>query len=166
MARTLVLLRHAKAEPEADLGDARRPLATRGRKQAAALGPRLAEVTGTVDVALVSSALRTTETFKLVSQQLRVRTHEIREDLYEAGPRQVLAMLQELDAGTATVLVVGHEPTMSHLAYLLHDTQDDLARQVSLGIPTAAACVIEVPTPWADLDRSTAHLTQLVRPAD
>jgi phosphohistidine phosphatase len=166
VGRTLVLLRHAKAEPEADLGDARRPLATKGRKQATALGPRLAETVGTVDIALVSSALRTTETYRLVSQQLRVREHEVREELYEAGPRQVLAMLQELDAGVSTVLVVGHEPTMSHLAHLLHDTQDDLARQVSLGIPTAAACVLEVPTAWAELDRSTAHLSRLVRPKD
>ncbi|WP_052436422.1 histidine phosphatase family protein [Georgenia sp. SUBG003] len=164
MARTLVLLRHAKAEPEGDLGDARRPLATKGRKQATALGPRLAEAVGAVDVALVSSALRTTETYRLVSQQLRVREDTISDELYEAGPRQVLAMLQALDAGTSTVLVVGHEPTMSHLAHLLHDAQDDLARQVSLGIPTAAACVLEVPTAWADLDRSTAHLHQLLRP--
>ena len=164
MARTLVLLRHAKAEPEGDLGDAQRPLATKGRKQATALGPRLAETVGTVDLALVSSALRTSETYKLVSQQLRVRVHEVRDELYEASPRQVLAMLQELDADTSTVLVVGHEPTMSHLAHLLHDTQDDLARQVSLGIPTAAACILEVPTARTDLDRSAAHLSQLLRP--
>jgi phosphohistidine phosphatase len=166
MARTLVLLRHAKAEPEGDLGDALRPLAAKGRKQAGKLGPKLAELTGAVDLALVSSALRATETFKLVSQQLTVRRHEVREELYKAGPREVLAMLHEVDADAATVLVVGHEPTISHLAYLLHDTRDDLAQQVSLGIPTSAACVIDVPTPWAELEKSTAHLTQLVRPRE
>ncbi|MCK6212176.1 histidine phosphatase family protein [Georgenia sp. EYE_87] len=166
MSRTLVLLRHAKAEPEGDLGDALRPLAAKGRKQAGKLGPRLAEVTGAVDLALVSSALRTTETFKLVSQHLSVREQQVSEELYRASPRQLLSMLQAVDADAATVLVVGHEPTMSGLAYLLHDTRDDLAQQVSLGIPTAAACVIDVPTPWAELDRSTAHLAQLVRPQD
>ncbi|MPV35787.1 SixA phosphatase family protein [Georgenia subflava] len=166
MARTLVLVRHAKAEPEGDLGDAMRPLAAKGRTQAGALGERIDAVTGAVDVALVSGALRTTETFKLLTQGLTVREHEIREELYQAGPRQVLAMLQEIDPRTSTVLVVGHEPTMSGLASLLHDTRDDLAQQVSLGVPTASACVLDLSTPWAELDRSTAHLTRLVRVAD
>ncbi|MFH5822674.1 SixA phosphatase family protein [Georgenia sp. AZ-5] len=164
MTHTLVLLRHAKAEPEGELGDAMRPLAAKGRKQASALGPRLAEITGAVDVALVSSALRTTETLKLVAAGLRVREQTVVEDLYQGGPRKVLGLLQELEESAGTVLVVGHEPTISGLAYLLHDTRDDLAREVSLGVPTATACVLEVTTAWRELDRSTAHLTRLVRP--
>ena len=164
MTHTLVLLRHAKAEPQGDLGDALRPLASKGRKQATALGPRLSGITGPVDVALVSSALRATETLKLVRGGLAVRDHTVVDDLYQAGPRQVLTLLQELDESAGTVLVVGHEPTISGLASLLHDSRDDLAKQISLGVPTATACILRVPAPWRELDRSVAHLTQLVRP--
>ncbi|WP_127126149.1 histidine phosphatase family protein [Georgenia sp. SYP-B2076] len=165
MSHTLVLLRHAKAEPEGELGDALRPLAAKGRKQATKMGATLGDVTGAVDVALVSSALRATETLKLVRGALTVRDQTVVEDLYHAGPRQVLAMLQEVDEAAGTVLVVGHEPTISGLAFLLHDTRDDLAQQVSLGVPTATACVLEVPGAWRDLDRSAAHLARLVRPS-
>ncbi|GAA1637225.1 SixA phosphatase family protein [Georgenia ruanii] len=163
MAHTLVLLRHAKAEPEGDLGDAMRPLAAKGRRQASALGPQLAEAAGAVDLALVSSALRTTETLKLVAAGLPVREQSVVDDLYQGGPRAVLGLLQDVAEAARTVLVVGHEPTISGLAYLLHDTRDDLARQVSLGVPTATACVLTVPGTWRDLERSTAHLDRLVR---
>lgn len=163
MAHTLVLLRHAKAEPEGGLGDLMRPLAGKGRKQAAALGPQLAEEVGAVDLALVSTALRTSETVKLVSGGVSVRDQRSVEDLYQGGPRQVLGLLQELDDALGTVMVVGHEPTISGLAYLLHDTRDDLAQQVSLGVPTATACILHVPTSWQELERSTAHLTRLIR---
>lgn len=163
MAHTLVLLRHAKAEPEGTLGDQMRPLAGKGRKQAAALGPQLAEEVTAVDLALVSTALRTTETVKLVSGGVTIHEQRSVEELYQAGPRQVLALLQEIDEAMGTVMVVGHEPTISGLAYLLHDTRDDLAQQVSLGVPTATACILDVPTAWSGLDRSTAHLTRLIR---
>ncbi|WP_454777911.1 SixA phosphatase family protein [Georgenia muralis] len=164
MARTLVLLRHAKAEPERDLGDAQRPLAAKGRRQAAALGPALADAVGAVDLALVSSALRTTETFKLLAGGVAVREQTVVDDLYVAGPREVLALLRGVPESTGTTLVVGHEPTISHLASMLHDDADDLALQVSLGVPTATACILTLRTGWRELDRSTAHLTRLLRP--
>jgi phosphohistidine phosphatase len=165
MTHTLVLLRHAKAEPEGDLGDALRPLAGKGRKQATVLGPQLAQVTGPVDLALVSNALRATETLKLVASGMPVREQQVVDEIYQGGPRAVLGLLQDVYESAGTVLVVGHEPTISGLASLLHDARDDLARQVSLGVPTATACVLEVPTSWRDLDRATAHLTRLVRSA-
>ncbi|MFC7406913.1 SixA phosphatase family protein [Georgenia alba] len=163
--RTLVLLRHAKAEPAGDSGDVRRPLTARGRRQAAAVGPQLAALGG-VDLALVSSALRTTETYELLAHHLSVHSHEVRDELYQAGPGDLLELLREVDGDVRSVLVVGHEPTMSGTAFVLHDTRDDLASQVSLGIPTATACVLDVPHPWAQLDRSGAHLRQIVRPGE
>jgi phosphohistidine phosphatase len=165
MARTLVLLRHAKAEPEGEQGDAVRPLAAKGRRQAHHLGPVLADAVGRVDVALVSSALRTTETFALLAAGVAVRERTVLDELYQAGPRDVLDLLRDLPEGTRTALVVGHEPTISHLAAMLHDTEDDLAVQVSLGVPTATACILQVRTGWSELDRSSAHLTRLLRPS-
>ncbi|QDB79073.1 histidine phosphatase family protein [Georgenia wutianyii] len=163
--RTLVLLRHAHAEPETSLGDARRTLSAHGRRQAAALGPVLAEQLGHVDVALVSSALRTTETYKLVASGLpEAPAADVREELYAAGPREVLALLAEVPEDVEQVLVVGHEPTISSLAHLLDGERSALAEMLFLGISTANAAVLEVPVPWADLDRSTARLVRILRP--
>ncbi|WP_324652716.1 SixA phosphatase family protein [Georgenia sp. H159] len=164
-ARTLVLLRHAHAEPENGLGDAQRTLSAHGRRQAASLGPLLAEEVGRVDVALVSSALRTTETYKLIASGLPdAPAADVRDELYSAGPRDVLALLAELPDDVSRVLVVGHEPTMSSLAHLVDGERSTLAEMVSLGMGTGNAAVIEVPMSWSSLDRSTARLRTVLRP--
>ena len=119
-----------------------------------------------MDVALVSTALRTRETFKLLAAELPAPDPTLVADLYQAGPRQVLAVLRELDDAARTVLVVGHEPTISGLAYLLHGTRDSLAQQVSLGVSTATSCLLDVPGRWADLDRGGAQLVRVLRPED
>ncbi len=166
---TLVLLRHAKAEPENGIGDAQRPLSSRGRRQAAALGPLLGSHVGTVDVALVSSALRTTETYKLLAAswpEAGAPEADVREELYSAGARDVIALLAELPPEAQRVLVVGHEPTMSSLAHVLNTERSPLADTVAYGMGTASAAVLEVPVPWGELDRSTARLLTVVRPEE
>ena len=90
---------------------------------------------------------------------------DLLDELYQVNARQLLGMLQRLGARDRRVVVVGHEPTMSSLAYLLHDSQDKMARQISLGIPTSTACILEVPVPWEELDRNRAHVREVVRPA-
>ncbi len=160
-----MLLRHAQAEPENGLGDEQRPLSAHGRRQAASLGPLLGAQAGGLDRALVSSALRTTETYKIVASGWDAAPEaDVRDEIYDAGAREVLALLAGLPEGARRVLVVGHEPTMSSLAHLLDGERSTLAEMVSLGMSTANAAVLEVPVPWAELDRSTARLVTIVRP--
>ncbi|MFC4556448.1 SixA phosphatase family protein [Georgenia faecalis] len=162
--RRLVLLRHAAAEHEGDLGDAMRPLSAAGRRQAGAVGPLLEAATGGIDLALVSTALRTRETYRILATHLSAPPRVVESDaVYEAGARSLLALLREVPEDTRCVLVVGHEPTMSTLAHLLAGSgREDLAAQVSLGMSTASAAVLEVED-WASLDRSAAALVDLVR---
>lgn len=161
--RTLVLLRHARAEPENDLGDSQRPLSAAGRREAADIGSRLAAAVGGFDAVLVSGALRTTETARLLVPALPdLPAADVRRELYGAGPRQVLELLAELPVDTRRVLVVGHEPTMSSLATLLGGTKDPLTAQVSFGIGTANAVVLDVPVAWTELDRGTGRLRSVL----
>src|SRR5438094_761470 len=63
----LILLRHAKAENDAPSGDDfDRPLAPRGRREAAAMAGQLAALGIRPDLALVSPSLRTRETWEAV----------------------------------------------------------------------------------------------------
>lgn len=165
--KTLVLVRHARAEVEGDLGDRLRPLAQRGRRQATLLGPRLTDLAGPFDVALVSEALRAQETYRLLAgdapEYPRAR---VLGTLYQIGARHLLQSLQELPESAQRVIVVGHEPTMSSLAWMLHDARDDYGPQLSLGIPAATACIIEVGVPWQHLDRSRGHVRGILRPQE
>lgn len=167
MTKSLVLMRHAKAEVLADLGDHARPLAPRGRRQSTAMGERLAETAGPFDVALVSDSSRTRETFKILAgDSPQYPNPRITPDLYDATTRSALALLRKLDESAARVIVVGHEPVMSSLAYLLHDGHDERAAEIAFGIPTGTAVILDVPVAWKDLDRSTAHVRDVVRPGE
>ena len=53
--------------------------------------------------------------------------------LYAAGPDAALDLLRETDAGTGTLVVVGHNPTMAYVAELLDDGDGGGAAEVSLG---------------------------------
>ncbi|MBL0888066.1 histidine phosphatase family protein [Myceligenerans sp. I2] len=171
--RRLVLLRHAKAEPATASDDALRPLALRGRTQAAGLGAALVALGAAPDVVLVSSALRTRQTWNLAKGGLNGRrsgvpTVVVTDALYNARVSDVLGLVADLDESARTVLVIGHEPTMAATAaFLAGPGSDDAAlAQVRVGVPTATYSLLEAPAevPWSAWERSSAVLTHVGRP--
>jgi phosphohistidine phosphatase len=148
-ARTLVLLRHAKAESPPGTPDDQRPLSARGQLDAHAAGVWLAG-RHIPDVVWCSPSRRTRATWQAVAASLRARgvaaTPEVRFDsrLYHGGPAEALEVVREVDDSARVVLVVGHNPTLSHLAYEL-DPGGDLALE---GLRTCGLSVHEVPGPW------------------
>ena len=165
----LLLLRHAKAEP-AGPTDHDRPLALRGRRQASAVGAALRADGLVPDRVLCSSALRTRQTWDLVRGGLgpagAEAVVEVRDELYGAGPQDVLALLAELTEAT-TVLVVGHEPTLSTLALRLAGpaSAPEVVDRVRHGVPTASWSLLETDTPWDGLGPAGARLRALRVPA-
>ncbi|MFD2839439.1 SixA phosphatase family protein [Populibacterium corticicola] len=166
--RRLVLMRHAKAEPAGSVSDEMRPLALNGRRQANAAGPLLVELGVTPDRVMVSGALRTRQTWELLSNGLDVEASfaEITDALYLAHPQDVLSMIGELDGSCSTALIVGHEPTMSGLAAHLGGPDSDLEayNKVRFGLQTSAFAVLESTLPWSAWAEATARLTLSARP--
>jgi phosphohistidine phosphatase len=169
VTRQLVLLRHAKAEPGGSLEDHLRPLALAGRRQASEVGTSLRADALVPDVVLVSSAIRTRQTWDLVRAGLGLAPEVARlsEELYSAGVRTLLGLLHAVDPGAGTVLVVGHEPTVSQTAAALAGPGSDTAAmaRVRVGVPTAIYSVLDVPGAWADLVPDAARLLRVVSPA-
>ncbi len=166
--RRLVLLRHAKAERAQDvLTDESRPLAPKGRDQAGAVGKALVADGVVPQVALVSTALRTRQTWDLLARALRTDPHlRLEPELYHASVADVLTLVRDLDPSVTTVLVVGHEPTMAATAaHLAGPGSDDAAvAQVRVGVPTATASLLEAEAEWADWGRRMARLVSVQRP--
>ncbi len=158
---TLILARHAKAEaPAPGLSDADRALALIGRKASARLGQVIAEAGLTPSLALVSPAVRTQQTWKLMAQALAPCESTSVDPLYEtnvAGVEEILRDLADVD----TVVVVGHEPTSSATAAHLSGPGSERAalQRVALGLGTATAAVIEFDSPWAEI---AAHQGRLI----
>jgi phosphohistidine phosphatase len=187
--RYLWVLRHGKAARNAPAGggDKERPLTARGRRDATALGHRLAAGVGVFglrgvpvpEVALCSSAVRTRQTADLVLEAMGgdVRLEALH-SLYGANPDTVLGYVRELDDGFTSALLVGHNPTIYQLAWqLLVPTGDDDGddrggdeggdRSIlhTHGFPTCSLAVVGLPvSSWVDADEGSGSLAGVFSP--
>ncbi len=160
--RTLVLVRHSKAAHDAPT-DLERSLTAKGQRMAVDLARALNQRLDGLDSLLVSPAARARETARPIADRLTPADVRVETAIYHSGPQGILRLLTSLVPAVSTVTVVGHEPTISILAHALHDDRaDDLAAQVSFGVPTATALLLDVPTSWERLTYQHAHLREIV----
>lgn len=138
--RTLVLVRHSDAERFA-AGDRRRDLTAAGRMRAHDLGALLQARIGGADLALVSDALRARRTFEAIGERLPVERSQILRDLYTADAPELLDIAARAEA--RTLLIIGHEPTVSEAGTLIGD--EAAAQELRRGVRTATALLVEIP---------------------
>lgn len=166
--RQLLLLRHAKSSwDDPALADFDRPLGARGLKTAPLMGRELARRGWLPDLALISPALRTRDTWRLVARELPGHVPgEFAEELYEARPGAIMARLRRAEG--AGVLVIGHNPGLQDFALRLAGagSDTDVFRTIEAKFPTAALARFTVEGQWADLDFGAARLTHCIRPKD
>ncbi|TIC87783.1 histidine phosphatase family protein [Nocardioides sp. GY 10113] len=158
-APVLILVRHAKAEAFAAT-DHERPLAERGHADAADAGRWLGEIGIDPDLAYVSTAARTRETWTDVADAAGwdgVVAH-FDQSLYGADEVGALELLAATEPDVGAVVVVGHNPTMAVLAQLLDDGEGDASGDLSGGFPTSAVAVFDVPDGWAGIGAMSGRL--------
>jgi phosphohistidine phosphatase len=165
-AHTLVVVRHAKAEPYAE-ADAERRLTRRGHSEADDAGAFLAEAGVRPDMALVSTAVRARETWEHLEQAVGGSVDvALREEFYAASAEDMLEAVRGLPESTGCAAYVGHNPTAGSLAYALNDGEGDpvVVRGLLEGFPTAAMAVYSVTGPWSELAEGAARLTHFFAP--
>jgi phosphohistidine phosphatase len=156
-ARNLVLLRHAKAENPAGVADDQRPLSARGHADAQAAGAWLA-TRHVPELVLCSPSKRTRQTWHAIAANLPPApepavTYERR--LYLGGTEDLLAMVREIADSVSTVLVIGHNPTLTQLAFDL----DPAGGLDSDGLRTCGLTVHTVDGSWSDCGPGRARVT-------
>lgn len=162
--RTLILLRHAKAEREAGVADIDRPLTARGRADAAAAGAWLARYGTLPDQVLCSPSRRTRQTWAEVRLGIAEAAGGAAEaapdykpaiwyetGLYHGTAGDLLSLLRRVTPQTSTLLVIGHNPTVSEVSELL-----DPAHAERDGMRTSGVAVHQVPGTWANLRPGSA----------
>ncbi len=165
-SRTLVVMRHAKAE-QAGPSDYERPLAVRGKRDAVATGTWLAARGLVPDHAVVSGALRTRETWDHARAGAGAAWAGVEatydRGLYAAGVDTAIDLLRLLDDAHECVVVLGHNPTVAYLAQLLDDGEGEVeaSDELALGYPTSATTIFTWAGPWADLAPACARLVAL-----
>jgi phosphohistidine phosphatase len=156
--RTLLLMRHAKSDYPEGVADHDRPLAPRGIREAGLAGDWLRANAPTIDAVLCSTAMRARQTLDNTRIDAPVRYSE---RLYGATPGTMIEEISETTDAVATLLVVGHEPTMSGLALILADddgTDTAVVERISAKFPTSAIAVLAVPGAWKGLEPGRAAL--------
>jgi phosphohistidine phosphatase len=159
--RRLIVVRHAKAEPFA-ASDRARPLTERGHADARDVGTHLREAGFLPDQAVVSSAVRTRQTWEDLAAAAEVAECPVTYDdaVHTGSPDRVLEALRAVPADARTVLLVGHNPSAAYLCHFLDDGDGDPAATSGMlsGFPPASACVLEIEVPWADLAAETGRV--------
>jgi len=107
----LILWRHAEAEDFA-ASDLSRALTTRGRKQAQSAAKWLRARLPDDALVLASPAVRTIQTAETLTDQYRV----VREIAPNASANDVLEAAGWPGGIAQTVVIVGHQPTLGHVA--------------------------------------------------
>ena len=141
----LILLRHGKAEPESASGeDFDRHLAPRGQAESAEMAARLADLGFLPDLALVSAAVRTRETWAAAEPHFPKAKARFEDELYHADSGAVRHAAARVGATVGTVMVVGHNPGLQELTVRLlteGSAPASLIARAARQFPTAAAAV-------------------------
>jgi phosphohistidine phosphatase len=172
--RSIVLLRHAKAEPPAGTPDIERRLSARGRADAAAAGAWLAHGGYLPELVVCSPAKRTRQTWHDVALGMAApptlgggaesagvvpgptpRGPNVRYEaaIYAGDAEDLLGLVRSTDAEVTTLLLIGHNPTISELSNLLDPVHADPD-----GLRTSGLVVHRVPAGWAKLTEREAPI--------
>lgn len=151
---TLLVMRHSKTEPNAQTDHVRR-LTERGRDDARTAGAWVARSAHVPELILASSAARADETAQLVAAVCDVRRLELVDDLYGADGYEVLEIVaDQVPDDVTTAMVVGHNPTMAEVAFLLQGEGADEVR-----FPTSGIGIFELDVAsWSDLEAGHGRL--------
>src|SRR6478736_1820589 len=160
--RTLLLLRHAKSDYPTGVADHDRPLAPRGIREAGLAGDWMRAHAPAVDAVLCSTATRARETLERTRIDAPV---EFVDRLYDAAPGTVIDVINgvrsRFDFDVQTLLVIGHEPTMSAVSLGLataDGSNNAAAERISEKFPTSAIAVLRTGETWDQLALNGAAL--------
>ena len=155
--KKLTLLRHAKAVPALPgMDDHARMLNGRGRAAAAQVGVETAGARP--DLVLCSDAVRTRETWEILSHTWDVLPPVLFEGaLYLAEADVLLGRLRQVAPDIGHVWLIGHNPGLEELA-------GDLSGRLT-GLTTAARVRIEFEADWRALGSAAVRQADYFLPA-
>lgn len=164
--RRLILMRHAKSDwDDPALADHERPLNSRGRKAARLMGGWLLAQGLVPDVALVSTAQRTRETWEGLTTDWPAPLPEVRflPELYHAAPLETQSLVARETA--PTLLVIGHNPGLADLAQQI--VADPPGHPKFARFPTCSTLVAEFDSAdWAGAAPGSGRVVRFVVPRD
>lgn len=161
MNRELILIRHTKSSwANLNMRDFDRPLKKDRTDDAQNMAKHLKELGLKPDLILCSPALRTKQTVEFFCNKLKYDYNNIVFDmrLYESSAEEYMQVIRETESQIQTLLVVGHNPSITHFANLfLADKIDE--------VPTTGVVWLELKNDtWEIYSTTPCKLKFLISP--
>jgi phosphohistidine phosphatase len=163
-ARRLVLIRHSKAT-QGEMDHERR-LSDRGLLDAAAVGRWLADAGIAPDRVVVSTSMRTRETWEVAGHRLGAAPATADHRIYVNTMGGLLAIVHETPDDVSTLALVGHNPSIGELACGLDDGEGDerASAAIAKAFQTSGIACFELTGLWSELALGGARLTSYAAP--
>ena len=158
--KTLYFLRHAKSDWTAGLKDFDRPLNERGHRVAPKIGRELFKMEEVPNAVYCSSAERTRQTASYICEGLKLDEEAVifDDEIYESSTRTLLKVINEFSDDDDSVMLIGHNPSISYLAEYLTD-------EVIGNVPTCGVVkIIFSFDSWTEVSKSTGMLKWTIYP--
>ena len=153
--KTLYLVRHAKSSWEDNrISDFERPLNERGEQDAPLMAKILLEKLVEPELIISSPAVRALTTAKIFAEIFQYNSKNIIEDerIYEAGMKELAAVVEEISDDYKNVMMFGHNPGISNFINLLGD-------QPIPDMPTCAVAGLQLKiNSWSELERNCGKI--------
>lgn len=138
--KEIIFLRHAKADYPSNCRDFDRPLANKGRRDAERVGAAFFSFGINPELVICSTALRTRETYSLISPFFPKAPELIYTDeLYVSDVAAYKNFIAEAEDRFQSLLFVGHNPSVGIMTALL----DELSKGHMMGTANAVQMVFE-----------------------
>lgn len=153
--KILYLIRHAKSSwDNQDQTDFERPLNKRGEHDAPLMANILNKKKVEPDLIISSPAKRAFSTALIFAEKLDYNLNSVKTDdrIYEAGMRELMTLVREIDNRNKTVMIFGHNPGLTSFTNLLGD-------KFIPGMPTCSIVGLEFDaTKWAQVERHSGKI--------
>ena len=164
--KNLFLLRHCEAYNfEENKSDHEKQLNENGRKCARLLKNWFEKNNIVLDYILTSSANRTLTTANIIFSNYENKIYQ-KKELYLCDYKEILKELKILDNNLNSVIIVGHEPSISEsLKFLISYCRPDLEYVTKSLYPTGGLSLINFNiTNWNKIDEKTVILDAFITP--
>lgn len=159
--KNLFIIRHAKSSwSNMSQTDFERPLNKRGQRDAPFMAKLLQQTGITPDLIVSSPANRAFTTASFFAEAYNIAVDDIQKEpqIYDAFPSDILDIIRKLPDETKTVLLFGHNPTLTSVSNMFAD-------KLIPNMPTCSIARVESKIDdWTDFSVKNSELTQFHYP--
>jgi len=160
--KRLYLLRHAESNHPQGVSDHDRPLNENGKRMCKNMNSYILENKIIPDVVLCSDALRTMSTAKAVFAGVNINI-TANKKLYNSTVGEILKEIAKVNDNIFSVMVIGHNPAIQQLAFMLGRPEDKLLlKDVKNEYPPCTLIGYEINVAkWAEVQPELGKLERL-----